>query len=126
MAIPKKSTVAVASSDNMRVDGGSFDIIDCALRNDFFGVDSALERNPKAINSQHKDSGITALMAASGRGLDGMVLHLLKKPEIDLTIVDNTGRSAFDHAMLFPEIIGYLASSMKPTGRWKEPQLGPV
>ena len=41
MALPKKVAI-LASSGSMQVDGGLFNIIDCALRNDFYGVDRAL------------------------------------------------------------------------------------
>lgn len=121
----RSKTVALASSGNMRIGNSHFDIVECALRNDFAGVDRALEGQPEMINAQRKSSGITALMAASGRRLERMVDHLLAKPGIDLFIRDDFGKSAFEHARLWPEITGQLMIARHPSleGRWKEPKI---
>ena len=114
------------SSNGNRIDRHFFDIIECTLRNDFRGVDKALARDPDAINAQRTDSGITPLMAASGRGLERMASHLLSKEGIDLSIADDFGRDAFEHARLFPEIVALLVNHAYPKMRWKEPGLFPV
>nr|WP_193976635.1 hypothetical protein [Microcoleus sp. LEGE 07076] len=97
------------------------DIIDCALRNDFNGVDRALKFDPLSLNSQWGHNGITALIGASSRGLDKMVKHLLSKEGIELHITDDFGNSAFDHARPFPGIVAELFSHEFPDQQWKEP-----
>ena len=63
-AKPKKRIM----TDRITTSGGSHgDIVWCALHNDFPGVDSILASDPSQINAQRADTGITALMAASGR-----------------------------------------------------------
>lgn len=106
--------------DSLRKKEG-YDIIECALEGNFDGVDAALEIDPRDINAQRESNGITALMAASGSGRERMVEHLLKKDGIDLSLVDNFGRSAFDHARLFPPIVALLMRHAYPNMSWQEP-----
>jgi len=108
-----------------RIEREFFDIIECALNNDFEGVERALQRDPSDINAQRSDNGITALMGASGRGLDRMVVHLLGKDGIDVKLVDDRGRNAFDHARVFPRIVAILMEHAYPDLAWKEPPPSP-
>lgn len=109
-----------------RIDRTGDDIVSCALRNDFRGVDRELARNPDAIRNQWIESGITALMAASGRGLERMVQHLLAKDGIDFDQQDNSGKTAFDHARPHPKIVRLIMSAKHPGRKWSEPGVFPV
>ena len=102
------------------------DIIECALRNDFDGVDNALQANTENINTQDFITEITALMAASGSGLHAMVDHLLSKPGINLDLRDSFGKDALDHARLFPKIVEKIMIARTPGRKWKEPKIGPA
>lgn len=102
------------------------DIVECALRNDFDGVDKALQINPGNINTQKINTGITALMAASGSGLHAMVDYLLSKPGINLDLRDRFEKDALDHARLFPNIVAKIMTARTPGRKWKEPNIGPV
>lgn len=113
-------------NDGRRIDRDFYDVIECALRNDFQGVDRALLIDPAAINAQRVGTGITALMGASGRGLERMVLHLLSKDGIRLDISDDFGNDAFDHARPFPHVVAALMRHSHPRMPWKEPGVFPV
>ena len=102
------------------------DIVECALKNDFSAVDTILEDDPSLINAQRSDTGLTALMAASGRGLRRMVVHILAKEGIDLFIRDFEGQDAFDYAVLFPEVTELLMRKRLPKMRWSEPFIKPI
>jgi len=108
--------------------GNQGDIVACALRNDFGGVDSILAADPAQINAQRSDTGITAIMAASGRGLERMVAHLLSKDDIDTTLRDDFGKDALLHARPFPTVIARIMEHRNPgmTRRWSEPDIRPV
>lgn len=114
------------SDNGSTIDKGFRDIIECALKNDFRGVNRALERDHRLINARRTGSDITPLMAASGRGLNRMVLHLLSKEGVDLRIVDEFGKSAFDHGRLFPSIVSALVKHQHPDLRWNEPEIFPL
>ncbi len=114
------------NKDDVKTGDPNSDIVECALRNDFDGVDKALQSNPGNINTQKMTTGITALMAASGSGLHGMVDHLLLKPGIDLDLRDGFGKDALDHARLFPNIVKKIMIARTPGRKWKEPNIGPV
>ncbi len=123
--MPMKPRKQVMSNADFRIQREAFDIIECALNNDFGGVDRELKREPRSINAQRTGSGITATMAASGRGLEEMVVHLLSKDGVDITIVDDLGKNAFDHARPFPKIVSALVLHKHPNLQWKEPGLFP-
>ena len=106
-----------------RTGSDRYDIIECALQNDFKGVRWALERDPESINDQRRGIGITALMAASGRGLDDMVTFLLRQPHIDIDIVDDAGKTALEHGRLFPSVVSKIMNAKFPKGAWKDPGL---
>lgn len=114
------------SGDGITIDRSHRDIIECALQNDFGGVDTALKRDRRLINARRTGSGITPLMAASGRGLGRMVQHLLNKDGLDLGIVDAFGKSAFDHGRLYPTIVTALVRHEHPEMDWKEPGIFPL
>ncbi len=111
----------IMTGTGSRLAGSSFDIVECALRNDFKGVDLALQADPSHINAQRAQTGITALMGASGRGLEQMVVHLLSKDGIDTTIADDFRRTAFDHARPFPAVVAALMRHHYPDKKWSEP-----
>ena len=102
------------------------DIVHYALRNDFKGVDRILSYDPSQINAQREDSGLTALMAASGRGLDRMVAHLLAKPDIDTMITDDFGKDALLHGRPFPQVVQQIMRHRHPNMKWQEPNIRPV
>lgn len=110
----------VSLSYNKRLKGDNTDIIQCALTNNFEGVDRALAADPRAINAQRSGSGITALMAASGRGLERMVEYLLSKDGVDVSISDDFCREAIHHARPFPKVIAILTMFEHPELKWKE------
>lgn len=111
------------SDDGNIIDRSSRDIIECALSNDFRGVDDALEVDRRLINARRAGSGITPLMAASGRGLNKMVDHLLSKEGVDIRVIDEFGKSAFDHGRLFPNVVSSLVKHAHPNLRWGEPKI---
>ncbi len=111
---------------NLNTDDPDYDIIESALNNDFAGIDAALQSDVNVINFQRVETGITALMAASSRGLHSMVDYLLSKPSIALDIRDKFGNDALDHARFFPNIVGQIMNARTPGRKWKEPRLGLV
>ena len=108
------------------IDGTFGDIVLCALNNDFPGVDRILSYDNTQINAQKAESGVTALMAASGRGLDRMVLHLLSKEGVDTSVVDHFGKDALGHGRLFPRVVGLIMEHRNPGLKWSEPDFRPV
>tara|TARA_R110002096_G_scaffold116192_1_gene251911 strand:+ start:256 stop:630 length:375 start_codon:yes stop_codon:yes gene_type:complete len=116
-----------AMSDFGTTSGGIFgDIVKYALENNFRGVDRVLSFDPAQINAQQEGSGVTALMAASGRGLDRMVAHLLSKADIDTALTDNFGKDALLHARPFPMIVRRIMEHRNPGIAWSEPNIRPV
>lgn len=107
--------------DKNRTGRRHFDIIEAAMKNDFKAVDEALKHDPDAINAQRPGTLITPLIGAAGRGLERMVGHLLSKDNVDVSIKDAFGKSAFDHGRLFPEIVGKLVLHKYPDLQWQEP-----
>ncbi len=105
---------------------GTSRIIELVIKNDFAGVDKELNERPELINARREGSQLTPIMVAAGYRMVAMVDHLLLKPGIDLDLVDASGRSAFDHARIFPEIVGRLMSAKYPGMKWKEPLIKPV
>ncbi len=122
--INSKQRIGV-SSGNITIDDWDGDIVAFALSNNFEGVDKILKLEPEMINAQRIDSGVSALMAASGRGLHRMVDHLLAKEGVDLYLKDNAGRDAFDHAILFPQVVERLMRARHP-GSYSGPDLTPI
>ncbi len=102
------------------------DIVACSLRNDFDGVDTILSSEPTLINAQWLETGLSPLMAAAGRGLSEMVVHLLMKDGIDLFIKDASGRDAFDYGVPFADITELLMRARLPSMHWTEPHITPV
>jgi len=110
------------ASGNLTSGSEPGDIVAYALNNNFDGVDKVLASDPEMINARKEESGITALMAASGRGLEDMVDHLLKKTGIDYDLIDDKGRSALNHAVLFPEIVSKIMVARLPNIKWGKPE----
>ena len=125
-AKPKVKDMSQTGFGPTRIDRDYFDIIECALTNNFDGVNEALAKDPSQINAQRIGSGITPIMAASGRGLTRMVEHLLSQDGIDIALIDDFGRNVFDHGRPFPEIITLLVQHSHPQLSWKEPGLFPI
>jgi hypothetical protein len=119
-AKPKRAVMSEFGSIKSGVFG---DIVSCALRNDFRGVDLILAADASQINAQRDDSGISALMAASGRGLERMVGHLLSKPDVDTSLRDSFGKDALQHGRLFPAVVGRIMQHRNPSLRWQEPDI---
>lgn len=124
MAALKK--IKLMSDFGATIDGIDGDIVDFALRNDFLGVDRILANDPKQINAQRDESGVSALMAASGRGMERMVRHLLSKEGVDTSITDNFGKDALDHGRIFPSVVKSIMQHRNPDLRWSEPNIHPV
>ena len=118
----------VMSEHGTTSDGVNGDIVACALRNDFRGVDRILAADPMQINARRSDTGLTALMAASGRGLERMVGHLLSKDAVDASITDHFGKDALNHGRLFPAVVRRIMEHRNPgiSQRWSEPDIRPV
>lgn len=121
-----KTKSVIMSEFGVTFDGTVGDIINCAMKNDFQGVDRILARDSLQINAQHPDNGISALMAASGRGLERMVAHLLSKAKVDTSLVDDFGKDALLHARPFPRVVGLIMEKRNPNLRWQEPNFRPV
>lgn len=117
---------AIMTSSNSSSDGLHGDIVTFAMENNFGAVDAVLANQSEQINAQREGSGITALMAASGRGMERMVVHLLSKPGIDTTIVDETGRTALDHGRIFPGVVAKIMKHRNPGMKWSEPEIRPI
>ena len=117
----KPITSARMATGNLTSGSEFGDIVAYALNNNFDGVDAVLASDPEMINARKEESGITALMAASGRGLEEMVNHLLSKPGIEYDLVDDKGRTALNHAVLFPEIVAKIMMARLPNVKWSAP-----
>lgn len=98
------------------------DIIECAARNDFDGVNAALESNPECINMQRAGIEVSALMVAAGFGLERMVEHLLNQPGADFSLRDSFGMNAIEHGRAFPNVVRILLSSEHPGHVWGGPE----
>ena len=90
------------------------DIVECASRGDFEGVARELSIDPYRINTQKTGTGVTALMVSAGSNQKEMVAYLLQQEHINLSIKDDFGRNALDHARMFPGIVGALMKAMYP------------
>lgn len=126
MSAKPKTRTMTETGDGHTIDKSYGDIIECALQNDFGGVDAVLENDSRLINARRTGTGITPLIAASGRGLDRMVLHLLSKEGVEIKIADEFGKNAFDHGRLFPNVVSALVRHSHPDMRWQEPGIFPV
>lgn len=82
-------------------------IVEASLNNDYELVSSIMEKFPDSVNEQN-EFGLSALMAATGRGHLRIVLLLTSSPKITLDLVDCDGNSVFDYSYSHPEILAHL------------------
>lgn len=82
-------------------------IVGAALANDLQTISRIIDIWPEAVNEQDS-CGLSALMAASGRGHIRIVKLLASHPDILWHLMDDTGRTALDYAYFHLDVLQYL------------------
>jgi hypothetical protein len=107
-------------------DGGDFftkkiSIVEIILTGQLDVLLEALEEEPERVNEFCPTFGVTPIMAASGRNMIRASTILLSIDGIDLSLRDFAGRSVYDHAAPFPQMLSALLEYSGYSLNWMEP-----
>lgn len=92
------------SKEGMSTDQTSTGIVDAALKNNFDEVSAILDRNPDAVNEQN-ENGLSAAMAAAGRGHLRIVELVSHFPDLNWKLMDKSGRTVLDFAYAHEDVL---------------------
>ena len=99
---------------------GQASIVEIVLSGNIEALREVLEDEPARINEVCPTYKITPIIAAAGRGMPRATKIILATDGVDLSAIDALGRTAFDHASLFPDILPMLLEHKRQGRRWYE------